>query len=516
MTDHPDTLAFINATIHTMNLHQPLADAVLIEKGQIKHVGTNAEVRSLAEARGIILHDLGKKTLFPGFYDCNVHMMGTGLNASGTSLKACGSVGDVLDIVSTEAARLGPGKWIFCNRVDESSLTEKRPPTIAELTAAAPDNPVFIIDRGWHYTLVNEKSFGMMDIPLDMHGVRLTESGEFSGRLHEEANGKSLQAFLSLLDRADIEKMLRDTANTAAAKGVTTLCAVEESFILTPPYLPIFTDVIQRMPVDVVLWWAVNDITLIKEAGLPRMGKDIMLDGSIGSRTAAFSEPYNDAPDKKGFLNYSDEAVEAMVEAACQENVDIAFHAIGDLAIAQALRAYEKAFIRYPGGDYRFGIDHWGFGSRQSVEKMAELGIFITTQPTFMFLRGGPDTVYRSRLGEEREKRGYPLREFLNAGIVVGGGSDSDVTPIDPLLGVHAALNQPYNESNITLDEALKLFTTNAAWTNREEKIKGTIETGKQADLVILSDDPYATPATEINKIKVLQTMRGGHFTHGA
>ncbi len=394
------------------------------------------------------------------------------------------------------------------------NLPKNAPPPIGELTSAAPDNPVFIIDRGWHYTLVNEKSFAMMDIPLDMHGVRLTESGEFSGRLHEEANGKSLQAFLSLLDRADIEKMLRDTADKAAAKGVTTVCAVEESFILTPPYLPIFTDVIGRMPVNVVLWWAVSDISLIRQAGLPRMGKDIMLDGSIGSRTAAFSEPYHDAPDKKGFLNYPDEAVEAMVEAACRENIDIAFHAIGDLAIDQALRAFEKAFRRYPGGDYRFGIDHWGFGTREAVKKMADLGIFVSTQPTFMFLRGGPGTVYQSRLGEARERRGYPLRELLDAGVILAGGSDSDVTPIDPLLGVHAALNQPYPENNISLDEALKMFTSNAAWTNREEKARGTIESGKIADLVILSADPFDTPPTALKEIRVLQTLRGGKVTY--
>ncbi len=514
MTDLQSVTSLVNGTVLGMDPAMTVSEAVLIEEGRIAFVGDSESVKRLCRERGGQVIDLEKKTILPGFHDCHMHMMLTGLNASGIELYNCASVGEVLDIVREEARRVGPDKWVFCNRLDESRLAEKRPPTLAELDKAAPGNPVYVIDRGGHYTLVNSAAFRQMKLSPSIPGVRLGAGGEVNGRLHEEAAGISQSAFFDLLDESDIEKMMLTTANRAASKGVTTLDAIEGGKILSNVYVPTFRKLMGRMPVDVVLWWTDDDINKILEAGLPRQGKDILLDGSIGSRTAAFSEPYSDAPDTKGLLYYPDDKVEAMIEAAHVNNIQIAFHAIGELAIIQALNAFEKVFRRHPGGDHRHSIEHWGFAPHWAVEKTAELGLVISTQPSFMFLRGGPDTVYRSRLGEARERRGYPLREFLDAGIVVTGGSDSDVTPIDPLLGIHAAVNQPYPESSVTVVEALKMFTSDGAWGNREEAIKGSLEEGKQADLVILSDSPLVVPATGLKDISVLATMKKGVVTY--
>ncbi len=514
MSQNIPVLGLINGKVISMDSRLSMHEAILLEGETIAHVGDSETVKRLCAERNGQITDLAGKAVLPGFHDCHVHMMGTGLNASGIELYNCTSVDEVLDIVREEARRVGPDKWVFCNRLDESRLAEKRPPTLAELDKAAPENPVYIGDRGWHYTLVNSRAFRMIGLSPDTPGVRKDEAGEINGRLHEAANGISQAAFLDLLDESDIEAMMLVTANRAASKGVTTLDAVEGGVLLSNTYLPTFKKVMGRMPVDVVLWWSDDDINKILEAGLPRQGKDILLDGSIGSRTAAFSEPYSDAPDTKGLLYYPDDKVEAMIEAAHVNNIQIAFHAIGELAIIQALNAFEKVFRRHPGGDHRHSIEHWGFAPHWAVEKTAELGLVISTQPSFMFLRGGPDTVYRSRLGEARERRGYPLREFLDAGIVVTGGSDSDVTPIDPLLGIHAAVNQPYPESSVTVVEALKMFTSDGAWGNREEAIKGSLEEGKQADLVILSDSPLVVPATGLKDISVLATMKKGVVTY--
>jgi predicted amidohydrolase YtcJ len=516
MNPTPDVIGMVNARVVTMNRNRDVAQAVVIENDTIIHVGTTAEAEKLCTQKHGQILDMGGKTILPGLEDCHVHMMGTGLNASGVDLYDCTSIGEVLEKVNQEALRVGPEKWVFCNRIDESRLKEKRPPFAAELSKAAPENPVYVIDRGWHYTVVNDKAFGLMGLSPDIPGLRTGAAGEFIGRLQEEGLGISLEAFFGLLDDEDIERMLRVAAEKAARKGVTTLDAIEGGVLFSNAYIPAFRKAMDRMPVHVRLWWCTEDIDSIVAAGLPRQGKDIMLDGSIGSRTAAFSVPYTDAPEEKGILYYSDERVEQLIEAAHLKGIQIAFHAIGELAIKQALRGFERVLKRHPSGDHRHMIDHFGFVDHSAVEKAAELGVGISTQPSFMYLRGGPDSVYRIRLGEEREKRGYPLREFLDAGIVVSAGSDSDVTPIDPIMGIHAAVNQPYPESSVTVDEAVKMFTVDAAWSNREENRKGSIETGKIADLTVVSADPFEVPQDEIISIQVQLTMKGGVITYTA
>jgi len=196
-----------------------------------------------------------------------------------------------------------------------------------------------------------------------------------------------------------------------------------------------------KLPVRVVLYWATEDHKKILDAGLRWWGGDILLDGSIGSRTAAFEAPYSDDPSTSGYLHYSDARVREFMVTALENGLQVAFHAIGQLAVRQAMDSLEYALSACPVQDHRTRIEHFGFPDISDVERAARLGAVISTQPSFTYLRGGPGTVYNQRLGDARERAGYPLRRFLDAGLVVGGGSDSDVTPIDPVLGMHAAVN---------------------------------------------------------------------------
>jgi len=203
-----------------------------------------------------------------------------------------------------------------------------------------------------------------------------------------------------------------------------------------------------------------------------------------------------------------------MITNAHLADVQISFHAIGERAITQALDAFQKVLQKHPKADHRHCLEHFGFPKPGEVERAARLGVSISTQPAFMYLRGGPDGVYNARLGDQRERRGYPLRQFLDAGILVGGGSDSDVTPMIPLLGIHAAVNQPYPEKNVTVEQALRMYTIEAARTTFGEKVRGSLEVGKLADLAVLAKNPLEVSTGTIQDIEVLMTMKGGKVTY--
>ena len=509
-----DTIALINGTVLTLEKQNPESDAVLVENGVITALGGSGDIRARCKQLGGKVIELGRKVAVPGLHDCHVHMMGTGLNALGIDMYDCASVQDVLDKVASAEREYAETRWIFGKRLDESRLKEKRPPTAGELDTVSPRHPVYIVDRGWHYTLVNTKAFELFGLSNDLPGVRKDASGKVNGRLHEEANAKAKMAFFERQDDAQREAAFRYTAQSAAIKGVTTLHAQEGGSLFSDTDVPILRNIIDTLPVRVVLYWATEDHGKILSAGLKHWGGDIVLDGSIGSRTAAFSQPYSDDASTSGTLYFDNPTVRRFIETALENHLQIAFHAIGGLAITQALDCLETALHSCPVKDHRTRIEHFGFPVLEEVERAARLGAVISTQPSFTYLRGGPGSVYSLRLGEERERSGYPLRRFLDAGIVVGGGSDSDVTPIDPVLGMHAAVNPPYPENAVTPAEALAMFTIEAAKTAFEENSKGSLKIGKLGDITVLSQNPLEVSSTNIRDIEVMMTIRGGNVIY--
>ena len=272
----------------------------------------------------------------------------------------------------------------------------------------------------------------------------------------------------------------------------------------------------EDLPVDLVIFWCRMpdaDDPISKELGI--LGGDILLDGSIGSRTAAFFHPYCDG-EGCGYLNFTEDEVFSFVESGIVRDLAMSFHVIGEKGIWTALNAYEKVLELHPEKKEtaKLRLEHFGWPSMEDMERAAKMGVVISTQPAFTYLRGGPDSVYRSRLGEEREKAGYPLRQMLDAGLCLGGGSDSDITPLDALLGIHAAVNQPYPENSITPYEAVRMYTSDGARCGWEEDVKGKLVKGMQADLVVLEADPMTVNPREIKDIKILGTIRKGKVVY--
>jgi predicted amidohydrolase YtcJ len=254
------------------------------------------------------------------------------------------------------------------------------------------------------------------------------------------------------------------------------------------------------------------DVDMVVTLGLPRIGGCILLDGDVGPHTAALSEPYADDPACYGTLYYTQEEVNAFVLKAHKAGLQVAMHAVGDGAVEQALDAYSAALTAHPRHDHRHRIEHCEIIREEQIERARRLGVALAIQPPFNHY--WPHTSYYSSLGEERAWKADPVRSLMRPGLLVAGGSDSTVTPLGPLIGVHAAVGHSNPAERIGVREALELYTINAARLAFEESDKGSLETGKLGDIVVLSEDPSEVEPSQIKDIPIEMTIVGGQVAY--
>ena len=503
-------IAFINGNVIPMD-ERKRASAVLALDGKIAAVGSDREIEEAAKKAGVPVADLGGKTVLPGLHDCHAHLSLTGFDAQGINMYDAKDIPEIMDLLKEADKTWDAERWLYGQRLDEGLLAEKRPPTMEELDAIG--RPVFISDRGGHYVVVNRQAYDLLEIEDDLEGVRKDDKGEPTGRLQDKANKIARNRFPRT--REEYLEAMRWTGEEAIKKGITTIHA-QEGFTKDDPSVEILLENLDEFPVDLVIYWCYMpepDDPMCKKLGI--LGGDILLDGSIGSRTAAFYENYCDG-DGCGYLNYTEEEVFNFVESGIVRDLAMSFHVIGQKGIRTALNIYEKVMELHPDkkDTAKLRLEHFGWPGQEDIDKAAKLGVRISTQPPFTYLRGGPESIYRSRLGEDREKAGYPLRLMLDAGLCVGGGSDSDITPLDSILGIHAAVNQPYPENSVTPYEAVRMYTSEGAKCGWEDDFKGKLIPGMQADMVILDADPLTVNPQTIKDIKVLGTVRKGDLVY--
>lgn len=506
-------LALIGAKIISMDRQGRTYTGMIIEEGRIAVLGEELRIRELAEEGDLPILELAGKTILPGLHDCHVHVMGTGMNLIGLDLYDCRDIADVLELLR-EANRDGEDGWIVGNRLDESRLVEKRAPTRFELDRVSEQRGIYLIDRGLHYTQLNSFALNKIGLTGQEPGILRDEKGVATGRLHGKAGSLARAYYYQDMDDATRRLAIESTVTEALAKGITTIHAMEGGPMFCDADIPVFRSLRNSLPLDIFLYWDTEEISRTIDADLPAVGTDLLLDGSIGSRTAAFFSPYTDDPKTSGILYYDTPWVVNHIRKAIAADIQCGFHAIGERGIATALDCYEAALAEAGNGSKRFRIEHFGFPREEDIERAAQLGVVISTQPAFTYLRGGPGSVYFERIGAERDRRAYPLRRFLEAGIVLGGGSDSGVTPMDPLLGIHSAVNPPYAENAIDILDAIDMFTYGGAYIAHEEAEKGSLEIGKIADLSILAEDPRHCPKDRIKDIEICMTIKNGQIVY--
>jgi predicted amidohydrolase YtcJ len=466
-------LAVRNAHVITMEPGQPFADSLVVKAGEIAAVGTWPQVAPACER--IEPLDLEGRTVIPGLIDTHTHFLWTALHAAAVNLEGVQDHQGLKEIIDAAVGEASPGEPILGMGYTEYPLEKKGlRPIITALDSAAPRNPVFLIGVTGHSSALNLRAMEILDPPEDVPGLLRDELGKPNGLLTDRANSHAQAKFHARFEWDQLAQgKIPEVIAEAHSVGLTTLHALEGS----PDggldeSVGAFWARIPELPLRFVLYFQTLDVDKAIELDLPRIGGCILLDGDVGPRTAALLEPYADDPTSSGTLYYEQERVDDFALEAHQAGLQIAFHAVGDAAVEQALSAYEFALEKVPREDHRHSIEHCEVIQEGQVQRAQDLGVALAIQPPFNYY--WPHEDYQSSLGEARMWGVDPVRSLVRPGLLVAGGSDSTVTPLGPMIGVHAAVNHSNPLERISVHEALKLYTIDAARIALQERDRGS------------------------------------------
>jgi predicted amidohydrolase YtcJ len=518
-------LALINGNIITLNSFQPSAEAIAIMKAKIVKVGTTMEINSWIGKDTKIL-DLQGKTVIPGLIDSHIHVFDFGKFLTWIDLKSVNSIKELKRSLRERAQNIPKGRWIIGNGWDQTRFVEKRYPHFQDIDEVSPDNPVVLYHQCGRVCVVNSKALelaGVTNETVSTSGGTIeknSETGEPTGILRENATDLVWKTIPE-----PSEQELIESANLACEKiveaGVTSIHWIVSS--------PTEISIIQRLclenklPLRVHIIAPANILHQLDILGSLLDFRDntkntlavmVFVDGSLAARTAALSEPYIDEPATNGQLLYSQEKLDALVANAHKAKFRLVMHAMGDQAVDMALAAVEKALKETPRKNHRYRIEHASVLNKELIQRIKELGIIVSIQPKCVISEFSVWAAFK-RLGPKRARWLYPLKTLINEGIRVIGGSDSPMESLSPLLGIQAAVTRQFiPDEQITVDDALQMYTVNAAYASSEDAIKGSIEEGKLADLTVLSGDLRTTPPCKIGDIKVSMTIVGGKVVY--
>jgi len=503
-------LVLYNGRIHTLEKSQPEVEAVVIHNGRIVFLGTSKDV--LGRAGDSETVDLEGQFALPGFIDSHVHFWRSGLMDQMVDLRGVRRIADIQRMIGEQAKKVSANSLVMGRGWADTDLVEERYPTRWELDQAAPDHIVYLLHMNGHSCALNSRAIEFLRPDANGPGVeRDPATGQPAGPLREKIAFEAQGKLLSLLDPRVRAACLEITARQAVEGGVTTVHCLEGGRLIGDPDVKDFMTHQASLPVSTILYYQITDLDRILDLGLPRIGGCVLIDGSPAAHTGALYEPYTDRPDTIGPEYFTQHELNEWVFRCHRAGLQIVVHATCERAIGQMLAAYENALACFPRAGHRHRIDHFYFPRREQVWKAAQLGVLAGVQPYFA---EAFREMYLKRLGSERAQRVHPYRWFWDAGAVAGGGSDSFVTPIRPLWGIHAAVNHFVSEQRISVREAVLMFTRNNAYLGFEEDQTGSLSVGKRGDVVVLSDDLFNVALETIKNVQVVYTISRGSVTY--
>jgi predicted amidohydrolase YtcJ len=488
--------------------------AVAIESGRITAVVPAAEVAALGADRVV---DLGDATLMPGFVDAHVHLSATGLADHGADLRQARSVAELLDRVRAAAARDGAEGLLWGDGYDETRFDTPELPSPAALAEAAGGRPVYLSRVDGHQGLATLDVLGDSGA-LTAAGCDRDAAGAPTGVTRGDANHLARRFALDTLPAATLKAAQDAALCQAARRGVVCVHEMGGPDIAGRRDFELLLDRVEALPIEVIGYWGDLDLEYVEDRKLAQVGGDLFLDGSLGSHTAALSTPYEDRPDTCGALYHDDQELTELYVRASQAGIQVGVHAIGDVAIGQALRCARRAMkvvgpTAFRGCRHR--VEHVELLGADGADRMAELGLAASVQPAFDAAWGGPDGMYARRLGPRRAKSMNPFADLWRRGVPTGGSSDAHVTPLDPWHGVAAAVHHHRPSQRLGLPVALEVFTLGGRVLARQERISGTVEPGQRADLTAFAGDVLAADPAELEGGEAIFTMVAGRLAHG-
>ena len=526
-------LVLLNGKIWTVNDRQPRAEAVACLGSRIVAVGSNGEIRKWIGA-GTEAIDMGGKLVLPGFNDAHVHFFSGGENLASVQLRDAKSEDEFRKRIAEFAAKQPAGRWITGGDWDHENWTPARLPTRQLIDAVTAGHPVFVNRLDGHMALANSQALQLAGITRDTPDppggtIVRDAAGEPTGVLKDAAMERmdGVDGVIPAPSEDQIADAVRAAMRYAAENGVTSV----QDMSAAPEILRVYQTLLARGELTVRIsghqplatWQRLAAVGLRADFGGEKLHIGALkgfADGSLGSTTALFFEPYLDAPNTSGLANSEmipESKMQAHILGADRAGLQVAVHAIGDKANHTVLGMYEEAARQNGARDRRFRIEHAQHLRMEDIPRFGKLHVIASMQPYHCIDDG---RWAEKRIGPERAKGTYAFRALLDSGAVLAFGSDWDVAPMQPLMGIYAAAtrrtldgkhpNGWVPEQKITVAEAIRAYTMGSAYASFDEKIKGSIEPGKLADMVVVSDDILSIPAVEIEKTRVETTVCDG------
>ena len=522
--------AFINGRVYTVNKEQPLAEAVVIQGNKIILVGSNSGAKKLFDDKTNVI-DLQGKLMLPGFIDDHTHFINGGYYLLGVNLQKAKSHSEFKNLIK-EYAEKNSGKWITGGNWDHEAWETNELPTKEMIDEFTRNTPVFVRRLDGHMALANSYTLRLAGITKDTKNppggliVKDPKTSEPTGILKDNAMSLVYSIIPDPLPEDDYKAGLR-ALKEAKENGITSVQDITiKNDLIT--YQNLLKDnkltcrIYTRLPIAGYKELVDEGIQYNFGSNMLKLGSlKAYSDGSLGSSTAWFFEPYIQDTTNTGLPTdiVTDGRLEKWAMTADKNSLQISTHAIGDKANAYMLDLYEKIKNTNPEWDRRFRIEHAQHLIPEDIKRFSEIGVIASVQPYHAI----DDGVWaENRIGPERIHYTHPYKSFLENNVTVAFGTDWPVAPLNPLYGIYAAVtrrtvdgNNPDGwipEQKISVEDAIKCYTLNAAYACHEEQIKGSIEVGKLADMVVLSDDILTINPMKIWDVKVDMTIYDGKF----
>lgn len=521
-------LILVNGDLLTQDPLMPRAQALAIANGRILAVGTNADMRRLSGPLTRIV-DLGGKVVIPGVIDAHSHPAYAGVRHLFEVDCDLRSVGAIQAALRERAAKTPAGEWVRGFKYDDTKTAERRFLTRADLDAVSTTHPIFVEHRGGHTGYVNSLAYERAHVTEstpDPVGGRFERdaNGKLSGRVAEAATEVLRAADKHEYTRTDYQRGVAEISRRLAAAGITSVTDAQGD----PATLQAYQDGRDAgsLHTRVYCHIAAPHLDAMIAAGVRTgLGDEwvkvgavkCIADGSISERTARLSEPYIGRPNDFGIMVNDAQVLWPIFQKAHAAGWQIGTHANGDVAIDVVAGLYERLQKEMPRKDPRFRFEHCTVLTPDLIRRIKALNAIPTPFASYVYFHGEKMTEY----GHARLERMFPMRWFLDAGIPATMGSDYPPGPFEPMMALTSMITRTDMRGTvwgasqrITFAEALHVLTVNGAHASYEEKVKGSLEAGKYADLVVLGSDPRKVPPIEIVNVKIERTMTGGRWVY--
>jgi predicted amidohydrolase YtcJ len=525
-----DTL-FVQANAYTFNTKQQLQkfDAMLVDdKGRVLATGSQKNLQKKNPQAKLV--DLGGKTVLPGLIDAHGHVFGLGTAASQLSLRATNNLAEALAAIGLYAKQATQQQWILGGEWNQAIWKLDRFPTVKELDSVVADRPVWLRRVDGHAGWANSKA-------LALAGITKSTPDPAGGKIerdeHGEASGILVDAAMDILEKVippqnDVELRIALDAALKQLRSVG-LTTVHDAGVDAQSD-KLFREYVIQGKLTTRVYGMIGGVDqffdLVSVAGpLKSLADDryalravkLYSDGALGSRGAALLAPYSDAPHTNGLLFVSDKQMQSMVQKAAARGYQVNVHAIGDAGNRQVIDALASLPKQHDAKILRHRIEHAQVLELSDIPRVAKANIIPSMQPTHAT---SDMNMAEDRVGKDRIKGGYAWRSFLKQGSKIPCGSDFPIESPNPFWGIYAAVTRQdhqqmpvngwYPEQAMTVQEAFRCFTLDAAYAGHQEKIVGSLEKGKWADFIVIDQDIFTIPSKDIYKTVVLQTWQAG------